>query len=104
MSSANGGTYAGQYSCNGWVDDLKPTPSLEYASRFHLLSITVDNANAEQCAYGQISTRSFDATILVACASPLVSDKSVSEPCLIKKRENTYHGTTVQVRGINMPP
>ena len=42
-------------------------------------------ANAEQCAHRKISTRSFDATILVACAPPLVSDKSVSEPCSIKK-------------------
>ena len=58
----------------------------------------VESANAEQCAYGDISTRSCDATILVACTSPLVSDKSVSEPCVMKKRSQA-----LQVRGINMP-
>ena len=25
MTSANGGTYAGQYPCDGWVDSLEPT-------------------------------------------------------------------------------
>ena len=25
ITSANGGTYAGQYPCNGWVDNLKST-------------------------------------------------------------------------------
>ena len=25
MTSANGGTYAGQYTCDGCVDNLKPT-------------------------------------------------------------------------------
>ena len=40
MTSANGGTYAGQYPCDGWVDDLEPTPSVEYASWFYHLSTT----------------------------------------------------------------
>ena len=25
MTTANGGTYAGQYSCDIWVDNLEPT-------------------------------------------------------------------------------
>ena len=25
MTPANGGTYAGQYPCDGWVDNLEPT-------------------------------------------------------------------------------
>ena len=25
MTPANGGTYAGQYPCDGWVDSLEPT-------------------------------------------------------------------------------
>ena len=25
MTSANGGTYAGQYPCDGWVENLEPT-------------------------------------------------------------------------------
>ena len=25
MTSANGGTYTGQYQCDGWVDNLEPT-------------------------------------------------------------------------------
>ena len=25
MTSANGGTYAGQYPCDGWVDNLEST-------------------------------------------------------------------------------
>ena len=25
MTSTNGGTYAGQYTCDGWVDKLEPT-------------------------------------------------------------------------------
>ena len=25
MTSANGGIYAGQYPCDGWVDNLEPT-------------------------------------------------------------------------------
>ena len=25
MTSANGGTYARQYPCDGWVDNLEPT-------------------------------------------------------------------------------
>ena len=25
MTSANGGTYTGQYPCDGWVDNLEPT-------------------------------------------------------------------------------
>ena len=25
MTSANGATYAGQYPCDGWVDNLEPT-------------------------------------------------------------------------------
>ena len=25
MTLANGGTYAGQYPCDGWVDNLEPT-------------------------------------------------------------------------------
>ena len=28
MTSANGGNYAGQYPCDGWVDNLEPTPSI----------------------------------------------------------------------------
>ena len=47
----------------------------------------------------EIPTRSSDATILVACASPLVSDKSVSEPCLVKQEKTSI----LQVLGI-MPP
>ena len=38
----------------------------------------VESANAEQCAYRMISTRSFKA-IVIACAPPVASDKSVSE-------------------------
>ena len=40
MTSANGGTYAGRYPCDGWVDNLEPTPSVKYQSWFHLLSTT----------------------------------------------------------------
>ena len=25
MIPANGGTYAGQYPCDGWIDNLEPT-------------------------------------------------------------------------------
>jgi len=39
-TSANGGTYAGQYPCDGWVGDLEPIPTVEYTSSFHLLSMT----------------------------------------------------------------
>ena len=90
MTSANGGTSAGQYPCDGWVDDLEPTPLGECASWFHLLSTTGTKcANADQCVYREISARSSDATILVACAPPLVSDKNVSEAFLIQQ-ENRY--------------
>ena len=40
MTSENGGTYEGQYLCDGSVDDVKPTPSATDASRVHLLSTT----------------------------------------------------------------
>ena len=55
-----------------------------------------ESANGEQCACGEISTRSSDATILVACAPPLVLDKSVSGPCLIKKGNLSTTGTRDQ--------
>ena len=41
MTSTNGGTYAGQYACDDWVDNLEPTPpSVEYSRRMDLLSTT----------------------------------------------------------------
>ena len=42
MTSANGGTYAGQYSCDCWVDNLESTStsSVEYPNWFHLLLTT----------------------------------------------------------------
>ena len=38
MTLVDGGTYAGQYPCDGWIDDLEPISAVEYASWFHLLS------------------------------------------------------------------
>ena len=101
MTSANHGTYTGQYPCDGWVDNLEPTPSVEYPSWFHLLykqMSPVECATVEQCAYRMISTRSSNVTILVACAPPLVSDQNVSQPCLIKK-EKFYTG----IRDLHAP-
>ena len=73
MSSANGGNYAGQYPCNGWVDNYNLPPhhrSVEHPSWFHLPWTRWKVQNAEQYAYRKISTGSSDATTLVACAFP----------------------------------
>ena len=82
MTSANGGNYAGQYPCDGWVDNLEPTPSIGRIPKLVPSSIDskqVESVNAEQCAYRKISTRSSDATTLVACAPPLWVRTKASE-------------------------
>ena len=84
MTSANGGTYAGQYPCHGWVDDLELTPSVEYASWFHILSTTGREwKRRAMCIWGdlnEIFRRHHSCCVLVWV-------KSVSEPCLIEKEK-----------------
>ena len=45
MSSANGGTYAGQYQCDGWVDlltsEYKRTPQLRPETHYKRQSLTI---------------------------------------------------------------
>ena len=36
MTSAKGGTYAGQYPFDGWIDDLEPTPQHATSRKRHL--------------------------------------------------------------------
>jgi len=96
MTSANGETYARRYPCDGWVDDLVPKPSTENTLAGSISYRHIESANAERCDYGEISMRSSDATILDACASPLVSDTGVPEPCLITKDKLKTTGTRGQ--------
>ena len=73
MTSADGGNYAGQYPCDDRVDNLEATPSIDRSNTQAVCILyrePVESANAEKCAYRKISTRSSDATTLVACAFP----------------------------------
>ena len=87
MTSANGGNYARQYPCDGWVDNYKLEPTASIGRTPKLVPSSIDNrwrVYADQYAYRTISTKSSDATTLVACApSPSCFGKNVSEPCLI---------------------
>ena len=89
MTSASNGTYAGQYPCDGWVDNLEPTPSVEYPSWFHLLS-TTNTCRVQTPSNVPIerSHRDLATPLFVVACAPLVSAKSVSEPCLNKKEKS----------------
>ena len=76
MTSADGGSYAVQCPCDGWVDyyTWKSGTHTIDGSNTQAGSIfyrqQVESANAEQYAYQNISTSASDATTLVASAPP----------------------------------
>ena len=76
MTSADGGSYAVQYPCDGWVDyytwksGTHTIDGLNTQAGSIFYRQQVESANAEQYAYQNISTSASDATTLVASAPP----------------------------------
>ena len=88
MTSANGGNYAEQYPCDGWIDNLEPTPSMGRIPK--LVPSSIDNKWRVQTPSNvpiERSQRDLPTPLLSLRVSPLVSDKNVSECCLIRKEK-----------------
>ena len=93
MTLAKCGTYAGQYQCEGWVENQKLTPSVDYPSLRYLLSTTGRECNTEGPIEDLNETFQRQHSRRV-CPPSLVSDERVSESYSKRKSMYRYEGST----------